>query len=29
MYRYFRGNAVTEATLVFRWMVVYNAAQTR
>jgi hypothetical protein len=29
MYRYFRGNAVTEATMVFRWMVVYNAAQTR
>jgi hypothetical protein len=29
MYRYFRGDAVTEATMVFRWMVVYNAAQTR
>jgi hypothetical protein len=29
MYRYFTGDAVTEATLVFRWMVVYNASQTR
>jgi len=29
MYRYFSGNAVAEATLVFRWMVVYNGAQTR
>ena len=29
MYRYFRGNAVSEATMVFRWMVVYNAAETR
>ena len=25
MYRYFTGDAVTESTLVFRWMVVYNA----
>jgi hypothetical protein len=29
MYRYFTGDAVTEATMVFRWMVVYNARQTR
>jgi hypothetical protein len=29
MYRYFTGDAVTKATMVFRWMVVYNAAQSR
>jgi len=29
MYPYFTGDAVTKATMVFRWMVVYNAAQTR
>jgi hypothetical protein len=29
MYRYFSGDAVTKATEVFRWMVVYNAGQTR
>jgi hypothetical protein len=29
MYRYFTGNAEAEATMVFRWMVVYNAAETR
>jgi hypothetical protein len=29
MYRYFSGDVVTKATKVFRWMVVYNAAQTR
>lgn len=29
MYRYFRGDAVTEATMVFRWMVYYNALQSR
>jgi hypothetical protein len=29
MYRYFSGDAVTKATEVFRWMVVYNAAETR
>ena len=29
MYRYFSGNATTKATAVFRWMVVYNGAQTR
>jgi hypothetical protein len=29
MYRYFSGDAVTKATKVFRWMVVYNAAETR
>jgi hypothetical protein len=29
MYRYFSGDAATKATLVFRWMVVYKAAETR
>jgi hypothetical protein len=29
MYRYFSGDAVTKATMVFRWMVYYNAAETR
>ena len=29
MYRYFSGDALTKATKVFRWVVVYNAAQTR
>ena len=29
MYRYFSGDAVTEATMVFRWMVYYNAVQSR
>ena len=29
MYRYFTGDAVTKSTLVFRWMVVYNAMQSR
>jgi hypothetical protein len=29
MYQYFSGDAVTEATEVFRWMVYYNAAETR
>jgi hypothetical protein len=29
MYRYFTGDAVTEATLVFRWMVVYDGIQSR
>ena len=29
MYRYFSGDAVTEATMVFRWMVYYNAAESR
>ncbi len=29
MYRYFSGDAVTKATMVFRWIVVYNGAQTR
>ena len=27
MYRYFTGDAVTKATMVFRWMVVYNACR--
>jgi hypothetical protein len=29
MYGYFTGDAVTEATKVFRWMVVYDAVQSR
>jgi len=29
MYRYFRGGATTEATMVFRWLVYYNGAETR
>jgi mono/diheme cytochrome c family protein len=29
MYRYFSGDAVTEATIVFRWMVYYNGQQSR
>jgi hypothetical protein len=29
MYRYFSGDRVAEATLVFRWMVYYNALQSR
>jgi len=29
MYQYFSGDAVTKATIVFRWMVVDNAAQSR
>jgi hypothetical protein len=29
MYRYFTRDAVTEATMVFRWMVYYNALQSR
>ena len=29
MYRYFTGDAVTQATLVFRWMVVYDGMQSR
>jgi hypothetical protein len=29
MYRYFSGDRVTEATLVFRWIVHYNAVQSR
>jgi hypothetical protein len=29
MYRYFTGDAVTDATMVFRWMVVYKALQSR
>src|SRR6476661_2266667 len=29
MYRYFTGDAVTEATIVFRWMVYYNGQQSR
>ena len=29
MYRYFSGNAIAEATMVFRWMVYYNAAESR
>jgi hypothetical protein len=29
MYRYFRGDAPTEATMVFRWIVYYNGMETR
>jgi hypothetical protein len=29
MYQYFSGDAVTKATMVFRWMVVDHAAQSR
>lgn len=29
MYRYWTGDAVTRATMVFRWMVYYNAQQSR
>ena len=29
MYRYFTGDAVTEATMIFRWMVYYNALESR
>ena len=29
MYRYFSGDATTETTMVFRWMVYYNAQQSR
>ena len=29
MYQYFSGDASTKATAVFRWMVYYNAAETR
>jgi len=29
MYRYFSGDRQTKATKVFRWVVVYNLAQTR
>ena len=29
MYRYFSGDAVTDSTKVFRWIVVYNAMHSR
>ena len=29
MYQYFSGDPVAEATMVFRWIVVYNGAETR
>ncbi|MBZ5560015.1 MAG: hypothetical protein LAO77_22370 [Acidobacteriia bacterium] len=29
MYGYLSGDRVTSATMIFRWMVYYNAAQTR
>ena len=29
MYGYFSGDAVTKATMVFRWMVYFNALQSR
>jgi len=29
MYQYYSGDAVTKSTMVFRWLVYYNAQQTR
>lgn len=29
MYRYFSGDAVTDSTMIFRWMVYYNGLQSR
>jgi hypothetical protein len=29
MYQYYSGDAVTKSTMMFRWMVYYNALQTR
>jgi hypothetical protein len=29
MYGYLRGDALTSATMIFRWLVYYNGAQTR
>jgi hypothetical protein len=29
MYQYYTGDAVTRSTMVFRWLVYYNALQTR
>lgn len=29
MYRYYSGDVVTKSTMVFRWLVYYNALQTR
>jgi hypothetical protein len=29
MYQYLRGDAQTSATMIFRWLVYYNGAQTR
>jgi mono/diheme cytochrome c family protein len=29
MYRYFAGDRISDATMVFRWMVYYNAMQSR
>jgi hypothetical protein len=29
MYQYYTGDSVTDATMVFRWLVYYNALQTR
>jgi hypothetical protein len=29
MYRYYSGDAVTKSTIVFRWLVYYDAQQTR
>lgn len=29
MYQYYSGDAVTRSTMVFRWLVYYNALQTR
>jgi hypothetical protein len=29
MYQYYSGDAITRSTMVFRWLVYYNAQQTR
>jgi hypothetical protein len=29
MYRYLSGDATTSATMIFRWMVYYDALQSR
>ena len=29
MHQYWTGDRITKATMVFRWMVYYNAAETR
>jgi hypothetical protein len=29
MYQYYSGDAITESTMVFRWLVYYNAQQAR
>ena len=29
MYQYYSGDAITKSTIVFRWLVYYNALQSR